>query len=93
MFMTFAHYNYIPTVTGPGHASFLSGSTPLMHGIIANNWYDRKTGQEVYCVDDQSVDGVGATPGKARCSRAISWAIPLPTNCGCALAPKWCRSQ
>ena len=38
VFMTFAHYNYIPTVTGPGHASFLSGATPMMHGIISNDW-------------------------------------------------------
>lgn len=68
VFMTFAHYNYIPTVTGPGHASYLSGSTPLMHGIVANDWYDRKTGKEVYCAEDQGVDGVGATPGKARMS-------------------------
>ena len=36
VFLTFAHYNYVPTVTGPGHASFLSGSTPMVHGIIAN---------------------------------------------------------
>jgi predicted AlkP superfamily pyrophosphatase or phosphodiesterase len=68
VFMTFAHYNYVPTVTGPGHASFLSGSTPLMHGIIANDWLDRKTGKGVYCVEDPSVDGVGASPGKARMS-------------------------
>src|SRR3954470_8120004 len=33
-FMTFAHYNYVPTVTGPGHASFLSGAPPMMRGII-----------------------------------------------------------
>lgn len=68
VFMTFAHYNYVPTVTGPGHASFLSGASPMMHGIIANDWVDRNTGRDVYCVEDQSVDGVGATPGKARMS-------------------------
>ena len=68
VFMTFAHYNYLPTVTGPGHASFLSGATPMMHGIIANDWYDRKSGREVYCAEDQSVDGIGAMPGKARMS-------------------------
>src|SRR3954464_8259344 len=43
VFMTFGHYNYVPTVTGPGHASFLSGSSPMIHGIIANDWYDRKS--------------------------------------------------
>lgn len=67
-FMTFGHYNYIPTVTGPGHASFLSGSVPMIHGIIANDWYDRKAGKEVYCVEDESVDGLGATAGKGRAS-------------------------
>lgn len=66
--LTFAHYNYVPTVTGPGHATYLSGSTPSMHGIIGNDWYDRKSGKDVNCVQDESVDGVGATPGKGRCS-------------------------
>lgn len=66
--MTFAHYNYVPTVTGPGHASFLSGSTPMMHGIVANDWYDKKAGKDINCIEDQSVDGVGATPGKGRAS-------------------------
>jgi predicted AlkP superfamily pyrophosphatase or phosphodiesterase len=67
-FMTFAHYNYIPTVTGPGHACFLSGSVPMIHGIIGNDWYDRKSGKDVNCVEDESVDGVGATAGKGRAS-------------------------
>lgn len=31
-----AHYNYIPTYTGPGHASVYTGTTPATHGIIAN---------------------------------------------------------
>lgn len=68
VFMTFGHYDYAPTVTGPGHASYLSGSTPMMHGIIGNDWYDKKTGRDINCVEDQSVEGVGATPGKGRAS-------------------------
>src|SRR5690606_11320278 len=28
------HYNYFPTVTGPGHASVYTGTTPAVHGII-----------------------------------------------------------
>ncbi|HVV73097.1 MAG TPA: alkaline phosphatase family protein [Verrucomicrobiae bacterium] len=67
-FLTFAHYNYVPTVTGPGHASFLSGSTPMMHGIIANEWFDRRTGKAVGCVEDPNVEGVGALKGKGRAS-------------------------
>src|SRR4051794_3816923 len=39
-FMTFARYNYFPTITGPGHASYLSGSPPAVHGIIGNDWFD-----------------------------------------------------
>ena len=27
------HYNYVPTYTGPGHASIFTGTTPAVHGI------------------------------------------------------------
>jgi predicted AlkP superfamily pyrophosphatase or phosphodiesterase len=67
-FLTFAHYNYSPTVTGPGHASFLSGSTPSSHGIIGNDWFNRQTRKSVYCVEDQSVEGVGTAPSNGRMS-------------------------
>lgn len=58
-FMTFARYNYFPTVTGPGHASFLSGTTPASHGIIANDWFDKTKKKMLNCVDDSTVSGVG----------------------------------
>ena len=45
-------YNYMPTFTGPGHASIYAGTTPAMHGIIANNWFDRKQNKTIYCTDD-----------------------------------------
>lgn len=67
-FMTGARYDYAPTLTGPGHATFLSGALPAMHGIIANNWFDRKTGKETGCVDDESVDGVAVTLDQERSS-------------------------
>lgn len=60
-FLTFAHYNYCPTVTGPGHASFLSGAPPSVHGIIGNEWFDKRTGKSLNCVYDPDVEGVGAT--------------------------------
>ena len=50
--MTSAHYNYSPTVTAPGHASFLSGAPPSVHGIIGNEWFDRQLRQVVVAVDD-----------------------------------------
>ncbi len=59
-FMTFARYDYAPTLTGPGHATFLSGSTPAIHGIIGNDWFDKATGKPMYCCKDSTVEGVGA---------------------------------
>lgn len=53
------HYNYIPTFTGPGHTSVYTGSTPAVHGIAANDWYDVTKGKTVYCTDDDSVQTVG----------------------------------
>ncbi len=43
---------YIPyscTSTGPGHASLSTGAPPSVHGIIENEWFDRKTGTQMYC--------------------------------------------
>lgn len=54
-----AHYNYVPTYTGPGHASIYTGTIPRVHGVIANNWYDRTLGREINCVEDRSVNCVG----------------------------------
>lgn len=55
------NYNYVPTYTGPGHASVYTGTTPAVHGIIANDWYDKTNGKTMYCVDDNTVIGVGTT--------------------------------
>lgn len=54
-----AHYNYIPTYTGPGHSSIYTGATPRAHGIIANDWYQKSTGGTTYCVADENVESVG----------------------------------
>ncbi|MFK7832995.1 MAG: alkaline phosphatase PafA [Winogradskyella sp.] len=53
------HFNYIPTYTGPGHASVYTGTTPKYHGIIGNNWYDKDTKEMVYCAGDDSVASIG----------------------------------
>ncbi|MBU2922283.1 alkaline phosphatase family protein [Winogradskyella psychrotolerans] len=53
------HFNYIPTYTGPGHASVYTGTTPKIHGIIGNNWYDKETKEMVYCAGDDNVKSVG----------------------------------
>lgn len=54
------HYNYIPTSTGPGHASVYTGTTPAAHGIIANYWYDKNKGDYQYCVSDSNMQTVGS---------------------------------
>src|SRR3954454_21348952 len=46
---TNCHYPYACTMTGPGHASILSGCSPDRHGIVTNDWYDRAAGEPVYC--------------------------------------------
>lgn len=43
------HYPYSTTTTGPGHASILSGATPAQHAIVNNEWFDRTSGEMVYC--------------------------------------------
>lgn len=53
-------YNYVPTFTGPGHASIYSGTTPENHGIIANDWYDKQLKKYVYCAEDNSVKTIGS---------------------------------
>ncbi|APY10413.1 alkaline phosphatase [Seonamhaeicola sp. S2-3] len=62
------HYNYIPTYTGPGHASVFTGTTPKTHGIIANNWYDKYEKKMVYCAEDDSVESVGTTSSDGKMS-------------------------
>ncbi|PJJ60985.1 alkaline phosphatase PafA [Hymenobacter chitinivorans] len=57
------HYNYVPTVTGPGHSSVYTGTTPRYHGVVGNSWYDRRLRRDVYCTDDSTVQLVGTAKG------------------------------
>lgn len=60
------NYNYVPTYTGPGHASVYTGTTPMVHGIIANDWYDRITSTNLYCAEDRNVTGVGTNANEGK---------------------------
>lgn len=62
------HYNYVPTYTAPGHTSVYTGTTPAYHGILGNDFYDRKMGKEVYCADDFSENTVGSDTEKGKMS-------------------------
>ncbi len=54
------HYDYAPTVTAAGHAAIFTGSIPAINGIIGNEWFNKKTGKIVYCVEDSSVRTIGS---------------------------------
>lgn len=56
------HYPYAITTTGPGHSSMLTGCSPNVHGIINNNWYDRKSGAAVNCSESDRYDRVPPLP-------------------------------
>ncbi|WP_445386139.1 alkaline phosphatase PafA [Robiginitalea sp. IMCC44478] len=53
-------FNYVPTVTAAGHSSIYTGTTPAVHGIIGNSWYDRNQKQVISNVGDPNVSLVGA---------------------------------
>ncbi len=48
-----AHLPYACTSTGPGHASIATGAPPSAHGIVENDWYDRKAAARVYCAQPE----------------------------------------
>ena len=56
---TDAHYIHATTVTAVGHSTFLSGATPSVSGIIANEWFDRASGKTVTSVSDPQTKLVG----------------------------------
>ena len=81
------HYNYMPTYTAPGHASIYTGTTPSVHGIVGNEWYNRTTGKNMYCTDDASVimlgDGIakeGEMSPKNMQSTTITDELRMTTN-------------
>ncbi|MEO6461460.1 MAG: alkaline phosphatase family protein, partial [Candidatus Eisenbacteria bacterium] len=54
---------YAATLTGPGHATWLSGANPASHGIVGNDWFDPAMGRMVGAAEDASVLSVGLPPG------------------------------
>src|SRR5262249_38361464 len=58
---TDANYEHAPTVPAVGHSTFLSGALPSVSGIVANEWFDRKSGKVVTSVSDDSVQLLGGS--------------------------------
>ncbi len=55
------YINYIPSVTGAGHATVYTGSVPAIHGIVGNDWIIQATGKTMNCVADSTVQTVGSS--------------------------------
>jgi predicted AlkP superfamily pyrophosphatase or phosphodiesterase len=51
--------DYLPSFTAPGHTCIYTGSVPALHGVVANDWVDIRTGKEWYCTEDSTVKSVG----------------------------------
>lgn len=49
---TNAHYLHGNTETIVGHSSLATGTTPAVHGMIGNVWFDRTEGRLVYNIED-----------------------------------------
>ena len=60
-----AAYPYLATVTCTGHATVATGAYPRTHGIIHNAWWDRDSGKQVACTDDDQ-------------TTAVSYGAPIP---------------
>jgi hypothetical protein len=56
---TNAAYGHSTTVTAVGHATWLTGAHPYRHGMVSNDWYDRKTKKVVYCTEDPESRNLG----------------------------------
>ncbi|MFM9032585.1 MAG: alkaline phosphatase family protein [Opitutaceae bacterium] len=61
---TQCHYRHGITLTAPGHATVLTGATPDVHGITANDWLDRTTWEMRNCVEDPASPLVGIAPAE-----------------------------
>lgn len=68
---TNARFVHFPTVTAIGHATFMTGATPALSGIIGNDWYDRETAKQVTCVSDPATKLLGGREGAGSSPRRL----------------------
>lgn len=59
-----ANHMHAVTLTAPGHATMLTGSYPYKNGIIANEWVDRQSFEQVYNTGDAAHSYIGADTRK-----------------------------
>lgn len=59
-YFPYGEYDLLQAMTGPGHATVLTGAYPYQMGIPLNDWYDQKTRKVKYCTEDAEFETVGA---------------------------------
>jgi predicted AlkP superfamily pyrophosphatase or phosphodiesterase len=69
--------SYAATLTGPAHATWLSGTNPATHGVVGNGWYDRAQDRWLPAADDPAVRSVGLPGGQG----------------GEPASPRWMKAQ
>ena len=68
---------YSQTVTAAGHATVYTGTTPAIHGIMGNEWYERSLERSVYCVEDATVKTIGGAPKAQPMSPRNMWSTSV----------------
>jgi predicted AlkP superfamily pyrophosphatase or phosphodiesterase len=68
----YGEYGILQSMTGPGHATMLTGAYPYQHGIPINYWYDETTHRTVSCVEDISAPLIGLEPNAVKPSMGAS---------------------
>jgi predicted AlkP superfamily pyrophosphatase or phosphodiesterase len=58
-----AHHRHANTETVVGHTTLATGTDPAIHGMIANVWLDRASGELVYNVEDDDYPLLGEGGG------------------------------
>lgn len=80
-YFPFGEYGILECMTGPGHATILTGAYPYQMGIPINTWADAETGQPQYCVGDPASPLVGAADAK-KAARGASPRFLLASTVG-----------
>jgi len=74
---THAEYPYWSTITCAGHTSIATGTLPRTHGMVSDTWWDRDTGRQIGCTEDEAAPPV--TYGRPTTVGASGRRLMVPT--------------
>lgn len=84
------YYAHANTLTGPGHATMLTGTYAHLNGITGNAWYSEVDKKTVYCVSDPAtkfISSYGPLDGSAESSPLLA-AVGLDKGEESAASPR-----